>query len=358
MLKNIIIMNDITSLPVFTASGSYFHIGVEIGKYFKDRIHAGFQQSKIIQERLEWDRKCPEQLTKAVEMTKTKFPEYIEEMRGIAQGCNLPERKIFVVNFMHLPPVADCSTTMIWDKKNQKAAIIHNEDHEWGLGYNSYLVQIKYPNKTQLLAHCYPGVIPGLSFAFNNFGICMTCNYVPDPAPMVGIPRVIIGRWILDAKNLEKAKHRAVAITPRAGGVNFNLGWGSKKGAQLANVELTAVQAHFTEIPEKIFHANHYIALPFRDFIIPEGFEIRSTARQEQGEKLLNMISPTIKEALELMYDPIIYFKPQTLPTGEKFLTVCTLVFDVDEHVTLKLYKKPQSIQQPFQVYSSKLFQN
>ncbi len=338
-------------LPLCKAHGTFFEIGVQIGTHFKDLIQSAFRESSLIHQRLTWDKKNPTRVNTAVKLTDLQYPQYLQEMRGIAKGAELPVRNILVVNFMHLPAIPDCSTLMY--HTSTTATIVHNEDHEWGLAHYSYLISVEYPNGLRMIAHCYPGVIPGLSFAFTSHGLAMTCNYVPEPDPKIGIPRTIIGRELLEAQSLAEVRERITTISPRSGGVNFNVA--SIHSPQILNIELTGREYAITPVNAPLFHANHYSSEKFAHLPVPDDFAIHSVARLQQGQKLLENfeISPAARnEALQVMWDPIIHFDLDTLPSGEKFLTLCTLIFEVTDQIHLDIYVKSHSTQ-PIQQFSS-----
>lgn len=326
-------------------SGSYFEIGQKVGQFFREQIHNMINESQLFQKRLSWDEKNPNRVNIAVKMTELQFPQYLQEMRGIAQGAEIPIRIILILNFMHLPAVPDCSSLLI--RTDNEKMIIHNEDHEWALAKNSYILNIAYPNGLKIIAHCYPGIIPGLSFAFTSNGLAMTCNYVPEPDPQTGIPRTIIGRHLLEAKTFQEAKEYITTIKPRSGGVNFNLA--SISSSQLLNIELTGDDFCITSVNSSLFHANHYSSEKFENLPIPDDFSIRSQARLEQGNKLLRKmnlhtsVSEILNNSLQILWDPIIHFELGMIPSGEKFLTLCTPVFRVDNSIKLEIYFHPEN---------------
>ena len=366
-------MEDITSLPFLKVSGTYQKIGYQIGQKFKKRIRKAFEESIFLQQRLKWDEKDPYRVDHAEFITKKRFPNYMQEIQGLAEGAEMDYRKILVANFMHLPEVPDCSTILLKyihdtaknesnidsqiEDMKEKNLIIHNEDHEWRFGHHSYLVHINYPDGNQIFSHCYPGVIPGVSFGFNSYGVAITCNYVPDPNPKIGVPRTIIGRWILDANCLEVARSRAIEIIPRAGGVNYNIT--SVKSKKIVNIETTADDHCITNVDTRLFHANHYSSQKFKHFPILDDFGIRSVARYNRGQELLTKTGENLSKvnALEIMWDPLIHMNPETQLSDVKGFTICTSVFTLEDTLNMELYKKPNIIT-PFFKYSMEDFED
>ncbi|MHA1646564.1 MAG: C45 family autoproteolytic acyltransferase/hydrolase [Promethearchaeota archaeon] len=338
-----------TILPFVKVQGNHYQIGFKIGEHFRERIHDAFNTGVRIKSILEDDKKDPSRVNKAESLSKQKFPEYIEEIKGIADGSQIPYRDILTINFMHLPPakkVEDCSTLIL--KSTDEIFLVHNEDHEYGLGSHSYLVDVHTDDGSSFISHCYPGCLPGLSFGCNQNGIAMSCNYVPDPINAIGITRVMFGRWILDAKNLNEAIQRAQGYPPRSGGVSYNLA--SLHEMQIVNIETTANDGAITPIEDRYFRSNHYISDKFQNIPTPDAHSGTTFSRYKRGQELLPKIQTNIAGALQLMHDEKIYREPKAYFSGQIFYSICTAVFHLkrnEREIELGIYAERNNIK-PF----------
>lgn len=126
------------------------------------------------------------------------FPWYWDEIRGLADGSEIPLEEILVLNFENETQTAyrlyeakqnncqqedietgakGCSTVLINRLDTNTLSLVHNEDNTAGLYETGYLIEadIKsttYDNGTRsspdekYLAYCYAGVIPGKTSFF------------------------------------------------------------------------------------------------------------------------------------------------------------------------------------------------
>ena len=140
---------------------------------------------------------------------------------------------------MHLPHWANCSTS-IFRERGGSIFIAHNEDAHPLLEKYAYFVYIVPENDDAIpfFSHCYPGVVPGMSFGFNLAGIVQTCNSLPDPIKSVGIPRMFVGRAIYEkTSNIDDAIDIINKMTPRSGGASYTIG--SLPDRNIVNIETT-----------------------------------------------------------------------------------------------------------------------
>jgi len=138
-----------------------------------------------------WDAKNPSYIDKMLNLSKQVFPQYVNEIQGLADGAGYEFRELFIHNSMHIPDLANCSTGII--KFSDKIYLAHNEDFNELMGENSYFLYVELEDNKGFFSHCYPGVLPGMSFGFNSEGLMVTCNSLPDPTKSVGVSRILFG---------------------------------------------------------------------------------------------------------------------------------------------------------------------
>ncbi|MHA2245528.1 MAG: C45 family autoproteolytic acyltransferase/hydrolase [Candidatus Hodarchaeales archaeon] len=334
-------------------TGTPYEIGQMIGRSFAERIHDGFNESTGARWLFGQDEINPAVLNEAAHLGKQFFPDYMEEIKGIADGSCMEYRKILAVNFMHVlftadkneESVEDCSTAIF--KYPSKTLICHNEDLDPVLGKYSYFLHYR-KEKSSFLAHAYCGCIPGLSFGFNSRGIVKCCNSLPDPYKKQGIPRILFGRAVLGrAKTLAEAVAITQQHSPRGGGVSYNLV--SMNDNQAVNVETTSLTAATTPITDRYFRTNHYISDGLKRHPLPLKVGC-SVERYKAGMEYVRKVDKNKQGIMKILADPVVFVTPER--TGGIFCTVCTVVIAVDKSIKLEIYQIEQE-NEFYQTFSS-----
>ena len=321
-------------LPVLRVSGTNYEIGFQVGQHFKERIKNTLDYSPIFKVNKIWDKKNPERLKKVKKISEKYFPQYMEELRGYAEGSGIEFHDIFIHNYSHMPRANDCSTGIF--KYENKTLIAHNEDAHPIIGKNAYFLFEKLENGPSFLVYSYPGILPGVAFGFNSNGIFFCCNALPDPTKSVGLSRIFLGRNMFEQKTIEDSLLAAQRYTPRSGGVNYNVV--SLKTNSAVNLETTGNASYRTDIADRFFHTNHYISEGFG----PKNFPIRegslSKERLEGGLKLLYNVEKNTQGLLQVLSDDSVFVKFRE--TGNKFQTNGTALVEIikGEDIDLKFF--------------------
>ena len=126
-----------------------------------------------------------------IEIIRSLYPWYWDEIRGLADGAEIPLEQMLVLNFLNETRTAyrlfeekkqleaenetgekGCTTVLINRKDTNTLSLLHNEDHSTALYMTGYLVEAdiqssKYDNdqrespQEKFIAYCYAGAIPG-----------------------------------------------------------------------------------------------------------------------------------------------------------------------------------------------------
>ncbi|MFX1259470.1 MAG: C45 family autoproteolytic acyltransferase/hydrolase, partial [Promethearchaeota archaeon] len=321
-------------LPVFKVSGTNYNIGFQVGQHFKEQIKNTLDNFPIFKVNKIWDKKNPKRLNKVKKISEKFFPQYMEELRGYAEGSGIEFNDIFIHNYFHMPRADNCSTGIF--KYENKTLIGHNEDMNPIMGKNAYFLFEKVENCPSFLVYSYPGILPGMAFGFNSNGIFFCCNGLPDPTKSVGLSRIFIGRNIFEQKTIEDSILAAQGYTPRSGGVSYNIV--SLKTNAVINLETTGNASYVTDIADRFFHTNHYISEGFG----PKNFPIRegslSKERLECGQGLLYNVKKNTEGLLQILSDDSVFVKLRD--TGNKFQTNGTALVEItkDEDIDLKFF--------------------
>ena len=187
-------------IPFYRVNGTHYQHAYQIGKLTRNaiqhRINADLiylsPSFKFVQS--DYGQKLHEDF---IETIRLSYPWYWDEIRGLADGSQMPLEQFVVLNFLNETRTAyrlfeeektkstvnkqqfeeeigdkGCTTVLINRKDTNIFSLLHNEDHSSALFMSGYLVEVdvqssKYNNdkvespKEKFLAYCYADVIPG-----------------------------------------------------------------------------------------------------------------------------------------------------------------------------------------------------
>ncbi len=320
-----------SKLSFLKVSGSNYEIGFAIGSHFKEQIITTVKNRKTFLEHAETDRKDPSRIDKMLGLTKDVFPQYMKEMRGIAEGSGLEFREIFIHNAMHMPALANCSTAIF--HFSDKTYVAHNEDFDPIMEENIYFLQIEYAPGRSFFAHCYPGVLPGMSNGFNSDGLLITCNFLPDPHKTVGVSRILFGRALFEQPTVKDAIDTINKFTPRTGGASYTIT--SLKERKVVNVETTGMDSTEIEVTDRFFRANHYISDKFKHHPVhvPD-----TLIRQEGGQKRIQEVEKTMEGLKQVIWDDSVFLDMED--TDMVYHTNATIFVELTDDIHFKYFRR------------------
>lgn len=312
-------------------AGSHREIGFAIGERFSSRIRRSLESYAFFREHLLPHYHTAEGRTRyqrLLEVNQARFPDYVAELEGLAQGAQLPFRDLLLVNlrgdYLSGKVVGGCTDVVVF--RDDAALIGHNEDGDPAFQGELYLARVQVEGKPAFTALCYPGFLPGNAFGFNSEGICFSVDSVRPRDIPVGLGRYLVARSLLDATSLTDAIGRAMA-PGRSGG--FSVTIGSITERRIVVVEAAPGAGHVREIQGHYVHTNHY-----RDLAHPEQvIGASSRARLERAQQALwddARIDAT--GVLALLGDEADERYPifRTAVAPDRSATLCTALFDLD----------------------------
>ena len=323
-------------LPVYSVSGNNYKIGFEIGKRFQPQIADFLGKSKRLKLLRKAEKRNP-RLPKLVKYGEKHFPQYMKEIRGIADGSNSSLNDVLLINCKYDFPRKGCTTTIF--RESNRIILTHNEDNTKDHLGNCYLLKVYPDDGIPFISLCYPGMIPGNSFGFNAHGIIITNNAMPTPVMKMGCPRHLIDRYQLEAKNTEEVIRRTL-FRKRASGGSFNIV--SQAENRAINIETTSQRHCITEVVDKYLHTNHYISRGFSSLRKDESLLRSSMSRYKVGSKLLSKVEEKAAQAaLDILAS--LEAKPYSIMRIDKRMRVRTLfttLFYVSYNkITMKVYE-------------------
>jgi len=322
-------------LETLKVSGSNYEIGSKIGSHFKAKICDFIESSESFNEAreiIDWDK-----YEKVLELANRRFPQYMDEIKGISDGSGVDYEDLILLNFKYEIPRVFCSTVIY--KVNDEMILGHNEDGERVNEEDAFLLIAKPQAGIPFFAYCYPGMVPGNAFSFNSHGLVMTGNYMPTPDPGIGVPRHLIDRSMLEAVTIDDALERAL-LPERATGFSYNLV--SLRERRAVNLETTSQRHYVSEVGDRFFHTNHYVSKGLGG--IRQTIGESSRIRYGQGMRMMSkLLRISERDVLEILYST--ENKPYSIYASGGpgcSWTLCTAIFRISDDVLLSIYSRKE----------------
>jgi len=231
-------------IPEIRVEGTHYEVGFAVGRQFGAAIARQLAASGSFQHTL-----LPFMATKKgrayyetyFTTANTTFPNYVTEIRGMADGAGISFEHLFLNNIGHeMVPLAaadapletDCSDLLLratGDGDGDGAAssyIAHNEDGDTSNLGNMYVVHARIAGGPLITAYTYPGQMFTSAFAFNAHGLAFSVNAL-FPRPIVtapgAIPRNFLTRHAVEASSPADLVARVTAKGASGFNVNFGL---------------------------------------------------------------------------------------------------------------------------------------
>lgn len=313
--------------PVVQARGSHYDVGYVIGKQLQTTIR------KFIADNTKtFEKDFPRFLTESTlffQQTIKYFPQYIEELRGIADGANVSLEELFLANNREVVDFDSESIdpghcTIVGIPKDKGYLVGHNEDWSMNALHQLYVADLTIDG-VKIFGLNYAHHIIGDSVAVNGYGLVQAVNELSHEDEQLGIPKNFVARAMLDCKTLEEAQQLMQRI-PRASGFNHVL----VQGNRLWNIESSAKEFVIEKIEgQKYVHTNHYVTELKR---IDKGNK-ESVARYEKAMRMLSDIG-TVSDIKRLLSDT-------TEPRICRPSTIGSVIVDPSRHIIYIAYGKP-----------------
>lgn len=206
--------------PVVKVSGNNYEVGKAIGKSLQPVIQKILAENKKLFEKnfLEYLKES----TVFVEQAKKYFPQYVNELRGIAEGASVSFEELFLSNNREVadfdPNVIDPNhCTIIGIPTAEGYFLGHNEDWAASSLEHMYILDAVI-NGVKIFGLNYANNLIGDSVAINGYGLVEAVNELSHQDTQLGVPKNFIARAILECKTLEETEVLMQTI-PRAAGV-------------------------------------------------------------------------------------------------------------------------------------------
>lgn len=255
--------------PFLELEGTSYEIGYQQGKHFKEQIQNNihcYQEMFQDYSNLKWER-AKELSTRFVTVITEYNPDYLEEIRGVADGSGFDFEDILALNcrseLVFLGNELDkadggCTSIGISSDagKDGNAYLAHNWDWKTSQRASMIMMKIHQKNgKPSIFMITEAGIIG--KTGFNSAGICLYLNALSTNEASGGLPLHMAMRGILDCTTLSDAIKAATRMNL---GCCANFMIGHKNGEC---IDLEIENEDFDVLYPKdgiIVHTNHFVS--------------------------------------------------------------------------------------------------
>ena len=259
---------ETAAFPFITIEGDPRERGISYGRQAGERIHrsVAIYQEALAKDDMDWDR-ARAIAAAFIPTVEDRAPDLVEEMRGIAEGANLPSEDIFAINarteLLYGGSGADmsdpdgCTGAIALGEATLSGGVLHGQTWDWKdeCADSSVVVRIVPPQGPTMMTFVEAGILARCGM--NSAGVALTGNFLKceHDAGRRGIPIPFVRRRVLEADSLALAT-RAVMFADLAFSNNMMI---SHSGGEAFDLETTPVEK-FWIAPENdlLVHANHF----------------------------------------------------------------------------------------------------
>ena len=304
-----------TPPPIVHVSGTHREMGQQIGEACREKVQHSIENArKLLDEayqqlELTWDG-AQIQARKYLPFAQERYPQYVDEIQGIAEGSNIPVEEVLVLNVMEAVTMdalhlTRCTSMAVNDERTADGHVLaaHNEDWVPDDENDVFVVRAKPKDEPPYLAMTYGGLIPNVGF--NAYGIAQLIDSVYPNDSRIGIPRLVVARAILAAKTPGGALSRSL-IPHRAAGYNHLI---VHESGEIYSVEASARRfSIINNLDGYTAHTNHYLSANMQEIESDPEELISSRVRYFRAMRLLHKSEThTIKSLQAIQRDHVNY---------------------------------------------------
>ncbi|MEP6894120.1 MAG: C45 family peptidase [Chloroflexota bacterium] len=299
--------------PLVEVSGTNREMGQQIGEARREQVQHSVDNAHVMIDQsyntleLTWQG-ANIQARKYLPFAEERYPQYVDEMRGIAEGAGVSFDDLVVVNAMEAVTMdalhlTRCTSFAVNEQRTADGHVLlaHNEDWVPEDENDVYVVSAKPNDEPPYLAMTYGGLIPNVGF--NAYGIAQAIDSVYPNDSRIGIPRLVLARAVLASRRISGAVGRTL-IPHRAAGYNHLI---VHESGEMYSVEVSARRfdiLHGTD--GYITHTNHYLSPTMKEIEKDPEELISSRVRYFRANRLLRETSThTIKTLQNIQKDHV-----------------------------------------------------
>jgi isopenicillin-N N-acyltransferase like protein len=302
-----------TPPPLIEIHGTHGEMGRQIGEARRDQIQHSIANAHTLIElsydelELSWEG-AQIQARKYLPFVEERYPQYVDEMRGIAEGANVAFDDVMALNTMEAVTtdalhLTRCTSMAVNEGRTADGHVLaaHNEDWIPEDEDDVFVILAKPIDEPPFLAMTYGGLVPNVGL--NAYGIAQLIDSVYPSDSRIGIPRLLVSRAVLAARRISGAIGRAL-ISHRAAGYNHLI---AHESGELYSIEVSATRFEILHGTDGyIVHTNHYLADGMKGIESDPEELISSRVRLFRANRLLRESSAhTIKSLQAIQKDHV-----------------------------------------------------
>jgi isopenicillin-N N-acyltransferase-like protein len=274
-------------IPIVEARGTHLEVGQQIGQACQKGIQntlAGLHNDLPAGEK--WDDML-QQSARYLEFGQQVYPQYIEELEGIAEGADVPFDEVFLSMCEELWESAawrGCTDMAARGRatKDGSTLIAHTNDLLPRAEEHLVLLKVQAEDEPEFLGISSGGI--AISAGFNAAGISLTGNQLDNNDIRPGVTRLLVVRAILASSHLSEAMDHCL-LPQRASSYNNVL---ADANGEAYSMEGSATDCEPIYIQEDILaHTNHYLSPAMRHFEADRNSIGNSVLRYNRAMRLL-----------------------------------------------------------------------
>jgi isopenicillin-N N-acyltransferase-like protein len=299
--------------PMIKVKGTHREIGRQIGEACRKQVKHGIENARVLIEQtrnvveLDWDG-ARIQASKYIPFSQERYPQYVEEMEGIAEGAGVEiidlalshAMEAVTLDALHL---TKCTSFAVNGDRTADGHVLvaHNEDWLPDDEEDVFIIHAEPDDELPFLAMTYGGLLPNIGF--NAVGIAQCCDSVYSTDIRIGIPRVVVSRAVLAADTPSDAI-RETLVPLRAAGYNHLI---AHESGELYNVEVSARQFAIIYAENGcVVHTNHFLDPGMRAVENESDELIATRVRYFRAHRLINMSNKhTVKSLQAIQRDHV-----------------------------------------------------
>ncbi|KAJ8736742.1 hypothetical protein PYW07_000013 [Mythimna separata] len=365
------------TVPVIYVQGSHYDVGYDVGRTFSSVIKSFISSYENLRD-FEKEYKTDtgrNAYDKTLTNMRKKFPYYVKEIQGVADGAGVPFYQLFLlqmddlignVNDNHIPrnDTGGCSSMAF---KNPHATLLGHTEDAFHETLNHFYIMSAHIIPTpedreagaveeRFASLCYAGHMPGYTMGYNQNGLVFSINTL---SPLIlkhgNTPRTFLTRAMLSAKNFSQAEQilrdEGLGI---GNGFSVNMIWTNNWGdRQIYNVEvspdLKADRSHLNiqkYDKDLLVHCNKYqrtnvteVTGPIIDSSVERLQVIHGYPKPRDRSDLAQILSDTTGKNFRVFAD-----RPDDI-----IMTIAAGIFDLDKR-TWSIYINKPKLSEPVAV--------
>jgi isopenicillin-N N-acyltransferase-like protein len=301
--------------PLIQVYGTNLEMGRQIGEACRQQVQHSIADAHVLidsaydQLELTWEG-AQIQSRKYLPFAEERYPKYVDEMRGIAEGANVAFDDVVTLNAMEAVTtdalhLTRCTSFAVNEQCTADGHVLaaHNEDWVPEDEDDVYVVYAKPQDELPFLAMTYGGLLCNVGFNAN--GIAQLIDSVYPSDSRIGIPRLVVSRAVLASRRISSAIGRAL-VPHRAAGYNHML---IHESGELYSIEVSARRSEILHGTDGyLVHTNHYLAPSMKEVESEPEELIASRVRYFRANRLLRQSQThSIKSLQAIQKDHVNY---------------------------------------------------